>query len=400
MEPTLTWLDLTAGDRDKMRRVLDLFSEQGTVDEMGLGGLRDMLSDELFPGATSLHTRLRYVLFIPWLYQQLEARGASGNDIAQAARAAEIALIDPLCQNEDDEGVIGAVSRSTLTYLPSSIYWAALSRWKIFAHSQSQSWYHLHFDSLTDKRKEVGRADDPGIMWEKQPNWHPRLPPPPDDFPENASFFLTFEEADFLQGRLEEKCTGSLFAWLAGRESFEASPNLWDNPEVSSATPKIRDTVELARRFSLHVEGAPLLYNLLLAERRDELHGDDDSLIENYRDLLSKWSLTEQQEEAFEPDLLWQLVARRGGHLSNLQRRFVETWSKRVAQIGPAAVADDAPLRSLISQREMQLKGGRARLVNEGRLLDWSGRGGIGRMNFRWFRVRQLLIDLHRGLAA
>jgi len=28
MQPTLTWIDLTASDRDKMRRVLDLLNEQ------------------------------------------------------------------------------------------------------------------------------------------------------------------------------------------------------------------------------------------------------------------------------------------------------------------------------------------------------------------------------------
>ena len=50
MQPTLTWIDLTASDRDKMRRVLDLFNEQGTLDEMGLGSLRDTVSDALFPG--------------------------------------------------------------------------------------------------------------------------------------------------------------------------------------------------------------------------------------------------------------------------------------------------------------------------------------------------------------
>ena len=62
MEPTLTWLDLTATDRDKMRRVLDLFNEQGTIDEMGLGTLRDTLSDALFPGTSTIQTRLRYML--------------------------------------------------------------------------------------------------------------------------------------------------------------------------------------------------------------------------------------------------------------------------------------------------------------------------------------------------
>ena len=53
MQATLTWLDLTASDRDKMRRVLDLFKEQGPLDEMGLGSLRDVLSDALFPGTSS-----------------------------------------------------------------------------------------------------------------------------------------------------------------------------------------------------------------------------------------------------------------------------------------------------------------------------------------------------------
>ena len=85
MQATLTWLDLTASDRDKMRRVLDLFKEQGTLDEMGLGSLRDALSDALFPGTSSIQTRLRYVLFVPWLYRRLEGRRVRSSDVERAA---------------------------------------------------------------------------------------------------------------------------------------------------------------------------------------------------------------------------------------------------------------------------------------------------------------------------
>ena len=53
----LTCIDLTASDRDKVRRVLDLFNEPGTVDELGLGPIRDFLSDALFPGTSVLPTR-------------------------------------------------------------------------------------------------------------------------------------------------------------------------------------------------------------------------------------------------------------------------------------------------------------------------------------------------------
>ena len=69
---SLSWLDLTADDRDKVRRVLDLFDELGTVDELGVGNLRDTISNALFPGTVVLHTRLRYVLFIPWIYRAPE----------------------------------------------------------------------------------------------------------------------------------------------------------------------------------------------------------------------------------------------------------------------------------------------------------------------------------------
>jgi hypothetical protein len=59
-EASISWLDLTAADRDKVRRVLDLFNEQGTVDELGLGSLRDMISNALFPGTSVLHTRTKH----------------------------------------------------------------------------------------------------------------------------------------------------------------------------------------------------------------------------------------------------------------------------------------------------------------------------------------------------
>ena len=55
MQATLTWLDLTASDRDKMRRVLDLFKEQGTLDEMGLGSLRDAQEERRSAGPTRTH---------------------------------------------------------------------------------------------------------------------------------------------------------------------------------------------------------------------------------------------------------------------------------------------------------------------------------------------------------
>jgi hypothetical protein len=160
--------------------------------------------------------------------------------------------------------------------------------------------------------------------------------------------------------------------------------------------------VELARRFSLHIQGAPLLYNLLLAEMRHKMQASDGDteLIERYRGELAEWAACEAEEEPFNPDRLWALVLRQGGRLKDPQRRFIEAWAHEVREHGPEAVADSGDLRHLIHRREQQLKGSRARVINNGRLLDWSGRTGMGRMQFRWPNVRQLLVDLHEGLSS
>ena len=153
--------------------------------------------------------------------------------------------------------------------------------------------------------------------------------------------------------------------------------------------------------IDLHpVEGMPLLYNLLLAERRQIEHGGDDDLVKQYRCELAEWATREAEESNYDPSALWTFASARGVRSPAPQRRFVEYWSRRVAEVTPAAVVDDPPLRTLIEERERQLKGRRARLANSGRLLDWNGAVGVGRMNFRWHRVRQLLHDLHHGLAA
>ncbi len=398
---TLTWLDLTASDRDRMRQVLDLLKEQGTVDEMGLGRLRDALSEALFPGTSTIQTRLRYALFVPWIYRQLEARRVAASSVSARLRKAELDLVGPLLENGKSQGVIGERARGSLARQPSSVYWTALVRWGLFLHDRPQGWYHDHFTRLLAGSAMEESADDPGIILARQSNWHPRLPDPPPTFPSEASFDLTRKEAVFLQGRIEERCAGSLLAWLA-REGSDAPKDgcFWDDSAAIHAPAVLRKTVELARRFSLHVEGMPLLYNLLLAERRRSEHGGDDALIHRYRQRIDEWAAREAAEHFFDPSQLWTFAASRQVRVPRLQRDFVEAWSSRLPDIGPAVIADDRTMRNLIDSRERQLKGSRARLHNPARLLDWSGEVGVGRMNFRWRRVCQLLLDLNGGLLA
>ena len=60
---TLGWLDHDPHERERTTRILALFKERNAVDELGLGGIRDSFADQLFPGTSTIQTRLRYMLF-------------------------------------------------------------------------------------------------------------------------------------------------------------------------------------------------------------------------------------------------------------------------------------------------------------------------------------------------
>ncbi len=400
MEPALTWLDLTTADRDRMRRLLDLFSEKGTVDELGLGVVRDMISDALFPGTSTIQTRLRYFLFIPWIYRKLEDKNIDSPAIENKAREREISLIRSLCENGDEKGVIGARSKSRLRRLPSAVYWAGLIRWGIFRHHHSLAWYHRNFSSLKQRRYGYGKADDPGVVWTRKPNWHPRLPEKPQDFPREANFDLTDGEAEFLKARIEDSCPNTFLSFLVTRRSLLLADEFWDQEMLLGLDSENARIVEMARRFSLHLEGAPLVYNLLLGEKRHrDQSGGDEELIEEYRLELQQWAEEEHGEAPFQPDELWNLMARQRVRVSPRLKGFIESWTQGVNRCGAPSVVDDRELKRLIERRELQLKGNRARLIHAGRLMDWAGRVGVGRMDFRWHRVKTLLQDLHKGLS-
>jgi len=128
MPSVLGWLDHDEAERRRMQEVIELFRERDTVDELGIGSVRDAFSNLLFPGTSVLHSRARYLLFVPWVYLELERQHISSAEIAARARRDEIRLIDALINGGEGEGngVIGAVARDRLKQLPSYAYWNGL----------------------------------------------------------------------------------------------------------------------------------------------------------------------------------------------------------------------------------------------------------------------------------
>ena len=86
MMSAFVWLDYSESERRKMLEVVDLFREHDTRDELGVGSVRDAFADMLFPGTSTIMTRARYFLLVPWAYQRLESLHVRSAEIAARAR--------------------------------------------------------------------------------------------------------------------------------------------------------------------------------------------------------------------------------------------------------------------------------------------------------------------------
>src|SRR5262245_27615097 len=158
MPSTFTWLDTSERDRQRALDVIDLFERQDTLDELGIGTVRDALADLLVPGTSTIQTRARYFLFVPWIYVALEERRVSSADIARRARQAEIELTEPLATSGDALATIGVVARAALRRVPRAVYWSGLGTLgtRLFPGSQNQ--YHRSLDRFYGVR-EGSRSD-------------------------------------------------------------------------------------------------------------------------------------------------------------------------------------------------------------------------------------------------
>ena len=403
---TLAWLDFAERDRRRMLDVVNLFRQQDTRDELGIGSLRDAFSELLFPGSSTIQTRARYFLFVPWLYQYREERlrwSATRSSIPQLMRDYEIELISHLEKGGESEGVIGIDARRHLQRLPSSIYWSGLARWGIRRFDMSIAEYHRWLAGMPKGAERVWTDDDgEPVAGHATQRWDPAIPPPPDDWLDQLTFRLRAEEAEYLRERVLATCPETLLAYLIDRtEPVDRTVSfVWMHPQLAAFPGRLRAQIEHARLASLVMNGAAWLYNVMLAEAQ----GSGDAA-ETYRVALDEWALALLDDEAairrWDYHDMWRLLAEGAIAIGRRTQHFVSSWSdlmtgRRLWD----GLADDPGARTIIAERERELKRGRSRLDNR-RLLDlWTGPSGVGRLHYRWNPVvRDTVNDMLLGLA-
>lgn len=398
LESSLSWLDYAEDDRRKMMEIVSLFKLRETRDELGLGSIRNIFAEHLFPGTGTMQTRARYFLIVPWIYQRLEKSEAKATSVRDQLRQQESRNISVLLESETD-GVIGRVSGAEITRMPSNIYWYGLFRWGIFQSDTSQNQYQ-RFIEATRGRQQIREYIEDTELAERNRSrhWDPNLPSPPKDFPNGISLALTSTESSYLREKIHIECRDSLLPFLVDSGTLLDDVDLaWLHPDSLALTDDLAAWLNHARNFSETIYGAALLYNYMLAEmdgREELMPGYERQLEEWYEIILQRrktilaWDLSE----------FWSLL-RAEGRIPVPTQQFVQGWI-RILQAGSGIprIESHNDARNLIRRRERFLKRGRSRFDNKNLRELWGGAAGNFQMDYRWWVTKRLVNDIIHGL--
>ncbi len=297
--------------------------------------------------------------------------------------------------------MIGKLAKQNLKRLPSNIYWEGLRSWGILLSKLNQPDYHRKLDGFYSKQASLETDDEGEAVAEVSVrNWCADLPKSPEGFPDEADFRLLRNEARFLQTKVLARASGSMLAFLVGRgRPFAKVQFPWQHPHFGAFPIDMRSLLNHAQNFSEIMNGALLLYNLMLAEKTQRSAG-----ISRYRKNLQEWAvqiyLHRSQFAAWDLHDFWTAVTTKGSKILPATRRFVESVINYVRDPKAAkSAAENKLLRGLIEDREKTHKGAHARLFDPHAQDRWSGESGVQPMDYRWTQVQNIILDIMGPLA-
>lgn len=405
MPSVVGWLDQSEEHQRKMREVIDLFSETDSRDELGIAVVRDSLSDLLFPGLSTIQTRARYFLFIPWIYLDLEKRRIPSARMATKAREAQTRLIYALEAGGERTGVIGIEAKEKLKRLPDSVYLTGLGQFDVRRFRGDQADYQRGIERFYRRLATSTDHEADELDGHRPHNWDLNLPEAPKGLLDSTTMRLEPTEALYLRERMVTADPESLLAHLLRRAQHldDTVIHPWDALDETLASDALLERVLAARWFSEVISGAALLYNLMLAEAatKRNLQSGGEERVESFGHDLDDWAamLTARADAigGMDQRRFWQLVVAGGGRVPEATRAFLERWFELALTV-PEQVAGSAVARELIADREYRLKRGQARLQNSRQLEIWGGSSGAGRLLYRWATGRTMVNDIVDGL--
>lgn len=390
------WIDFSDNDRKKTMDVLRLFQEQGAVDELGIGVIRDGFANYFFPGTSTIQTRAKYFFIIPYAMMDT-VRDSHVSSVQQALRRLdeiekESAVI--LKKNSDEPGIIGAtVLPKWVVRTPSTIYWNGLRTLGIFNAGLLQNISISEYFRLAIKLREEKKASTLGNRKEEAEEnnkddvdagdflyrnfWHLQYA---KNWKDELSINLTPNEADYLATKIKTSNPKSVFAFVI-REDIDIEKYT----DFSSFSCDLKQKLDeenarmmaLADCFNDFISLAQIRYNMMQSDGRSDTAR---SRWDDVKDSASDYA------KSVDLDAIFARLHLHNNELKNFLDRFRNAVIK-----GDWEVADLE-----IFKQEVRIKGARAKLKNKSKYSEDKWIGGY-KLDYRFTDARRLIMDIWKG---
>jgi len=405
-QPTsqLGWIDFSDSSRKKMLKVLEALNGKGTIDELGIGSIRNAFSNKLFPATSVLMTRAKYYLFIPYILKDF-LKDKTATDAKKYLEQEERWLVSQFVDKLDSQqlngsGIIGYTiyqkSKRLAAQPPSTVYWGGIRKLRIYQGESSLANYLEQLNKL--KKEQYILEQNPNSQTgidDKNDNEDPSLLSIPSEpqWKDQLSMDLTENEQNFLTHKIKDLPQESLFGYLLSSNLLEdpainldsirlLEAALVEHQKKHDVPASILKTLHHANRFWEVIRGAHLLYNVVLHRR--------SGVEEITKKMWVEWQeeMKNLDWENFNIEWFWATVSEET-RIDINTRFFVDTWFEK-AKAGDFNYDE---LAILVEKQERRIKGKRAKLLNI-RGHRYTEEQGLAFMEFRFGNAKRLIEDL------
>ena len=381
------FIDFSKEERNKVLATLKLLGSQTALDELGIGVIRDAYSDILFPGISTIQTRAKYFVLIPYLFDRAAKQKLSnGNGFYRWINENEDKLVDTLLKNSDDaeNGIIGKNAlkqKRAVKMKPSSIYWNGLRTFEILRNANvslgaacNVAWSEAHKRHETEIKTDGETFDDITADHGNMLLFTPIKPE--EDFMKMATIELTMKEAEFLSDRIfrAKMSKNSLLSFLLKNKmncnSFDEIPTR-DLPE------QMKMDYKRAKDFADFIIGAHIRYNVIFSNYEDQ----------DMMDKYNEWKVKFVSKKYDLSDILVRISC------NYSTAKFCEDFMESVYN------NDEIAMDKLIIAREKAVKGERAKLCKPKEYQYNNDRPiHFYRLNYRFGTAKTIIADIIKGL--
>ncbi len=375
---------MTYLNKENKTNKVDEEKEYKAIDELGTGDIRDIYSDILFPGMSSIQTRAKYFVLIPYILQYIVKSDMdikTSKDVIKAIEDLEDKMVKVLEKNSGKhQGIIGVNALKqgkTVKIKPYKIYWSGLRTLGLLKHEKIS--INTVCKVILNYKEKIKNQNifikDNNLLESKNFLVKEILLDEiyDENFLENSNIELTKIEAEYLfnkistSKRLERTCFRYLLENGDIAEEFE-------DISTNNMTEQLKKDYVSARDFSNLIYGAYIWYKYLVSNKKDE------STLEEFE----KW--TKNFDKIKNIDLN-QVFSRTKG--KGKTKRFCEKFKKIVEEYieGKDNIKE---LDKLITERELEVKGSNAKIYN----LEFEENKKIYKYIYRYDAVKDIIEDI------